>query len=179
MLAASPVPDAEEWAIHDHEGFHPIAIHEYADIEEVCAMAAFIDAHGELGAALIDHLDRNVETARRALEKHYAGCFCSLADFAQELIEDTSSPLALLAHYIDYDAMACDMSLNGAGFTIEAGFESVQVFWARWEADHHGSGSSNKWMCCRRADHTAFTDRARIALSYDAVLAKPECFLRR
>ena len=38
MLAASPIPNAEEWAIHDHEGFHGLTIHEYEDIEKVAEL---------------------------------------------------------------------------------------------------------------------------------------------
>ena len=34
-------------------------------------------------------------------------------------------------HYIDYEAMARDMELNGDVFTIALGFEDVHVFWSR------------------------------------------------
>lgn len=42
MLARSPIPDAEEHAIHDYEGFEGVRIAEYADIERVSEIAAFI-----------------------------------------------------------------------------------------------------------------------------------------
>ena len=42
MLAKSPIPDAEEWAIHDYEGFASIRISEYASFERVAELAGFI-----------------------------------------------------------------------------------------------------------------------------------------
>lgn len=67
MLARSPIPDAEEHAIHDYEGFGPMRIAEYAGIEEVAEIAAFIAEHGELGAALLDHYSGDIDEAREAI----------------------------------------------------------------------------------------------------------------
>ena len=50
MLAASPETGAEEWAIHDYEGFESASLSEYASFETVCALAEFIGGHGRLGA---------------------------------------------------------------------------------------------------------------------------------
>lgn len=35
MLKASPITDAEEWAIHDYEDFEGVRIEEYSGIDEV------------------------------------------------------------------------------------------------------------------------------------------------
>ena len=48
MLAASPIPDAEEHAIHDYEGFEGVSISEYAGIETVTKLAAFIAEYSAL-----------------------------------------------------------------------------------------------------------------------------------
>lgn len=53
MLAASPEENAEEWAIHDFEGFGSFSLNEYEGIESVQEMAVFIGEHGELGAEVI------------------------------------------------------------------------------------------------------------------------------
>ncbi|MFX9180936.1 antirestriction protein ArdA, partial [Acinetobacter baumannii] len=45
MLAKSPVPDAEEWAIHDYEGFAGIRISEYEGIERIAELAGFLAEH--------------------------------------------------------------------------------------------------------------------------------------
>ena len=50
MLAASPIPGSDEWALHDHEGFEGASLSEYASFETVCALADFIAEHGRLGA---------------------------------------------------------------------------------------------------------------------------------
>jgi len=127
MLASSPVEDAEEWAIHDYEGFGSHSLSEYEGIERVHELAIFIEEHEELGAALLEHFCGNLDDASRALEEHM-GCHSNLADYAQQLTEDTTDIPKHLEFYIDYEAMARDMELNGDVFTIETGHEQVHVF---------------------------------------------------
>ena len=55
MLAASPIPNAEEWAIHDYEGFEGASLEEYSSFETVAALSEFIGEHGRLGAELYSH----------------------------------------------------------------------------------------------------------------------------
>src|SRR5258708_494228 len=52
LLANSPMPDAEEVAIHGHEGFYSLQIDEYESIKDVHSKALFISEHGGLGAEL-------------------------------------------------------------------------------------------------------------------------------
>ncbi len=130
MLAASPVPLAEEWAIHDHEGFEGAKIEEFLSIQRIVDLAAFIAEHGELGGKLLQHFGGDLDDATAAFEEH-AGEHKSLADFAQDLTEETTEIPENLANYIDYQAIARDMELNGDVFTIELGFECVHVFWSR------------------------------------------------
>ena len=42
ILEASPISDAEEWAIHDYEGFEGAPLSEYQGIESVAEPADFI-----------------------------------------------------------------------------------------------------------------------------------------
>ena len=78
------MPVAEEWSIHDYEGFEGIQLSEYTGIEQVAALAAFIAEHGELGAKLYVHFGE-IDAAREAFEDHYAGEFRSVAEFAEEI----------------------------------------------------------------------------------------------
>ena len=48
MLKQSPIPNAEEWSIHDHEGFEGIRLSEWEGFAQVHELAQFIDTHGEL-----------------------------------------------------------------------------------------------------------------------------------
>ncbi|WCT74293.1 antirestriction protein ArdA [Sphingomonas naphthae] len=128
MLAASPIADAEEWAIHDFEGFGRNRIHESDSFERIAGLAAFIAEHGALGAALIDHCDGDLERAREVMEDGYLGCHASLADYVQELTEDANVVPEQLRYYINWQAMARDAELNGDLFTIETAWNAVHVF---------------------------------------------------
>jgi antirestriction protein len=131
MLAASPEPDAEEWAIHDYEGFEGAPIGEYSSLETIAEYAEFITEHETLGGKLLEHYGGDLEDAKAALEE-YCGEFESVEDYARDLTEQTGTQIPeSLANYIDYAAMAHDMEMGGDVFTIETGFQQVHVFWAR------------------------------------------------
>ncbi|WP_284154937.1 antirestriction protein ArdA [Algicella marina] len=128
MLAASPMEDAEEWAIHDYEGFEGVRLSEWSGFAEVAKLAAFIAEHGKIGAELITYLG-SLEDARKAIEDSYAGAYRSLAEFAEEMTEQSTDIPENLRFYIDYDRMARDIEINDV-FTVETGFEQVHVFWS-------------------------------------------------
>jgi antirestriction protein len=131
MLAASPEQPAEEWAIHDFEGFGSYHLSEWTGFPEVAAIAALIVEHGVIAAEVLVHYAGDIDEARTALEERYAGVHRSLADFVADLTCETAPPPEHLANYIDWDAMARDMELNGDVFTVETGDEEVHVFWSR------------------------------------------------
>jgi len=129
MLEQSPISNAEEWAIHDYEGFEGAELFEYSSLENVVALVEFINEHGRLGAKLLNHFGNDFNDANKALENHAGECE-SLADFAQELTEESTKIPKNLAFYIDYEAMAKDMEMSGDVFTIELRFDQIHVFWA-------------------------------------------------
>ena len=130
VLKTSPIPDAEEWAIHDYEGFEGLDISEYEGIESVYEKAAFIEEHGRMGAMLAEHFGGDMEEARKALDDQYAGSYKSLADFAEDITEQTTVIPDTLQYYIDYERMGRDMAISDV-FTIEAAFDEIHVFWSR------------------------------------------------
>ena len=131
MLAASPEPDAEEWAIHDYEGFEGVPISEYASFDSVCALAAFITEHGALGAKVYRNFSEDLSQAEAAFED-YAGEYRSAADFAEELFRDSGTEIpASLDYYIDWTALARDMALNGEIMVFQTGFDEVHIFRSR------------------------------------------------
>ncbi|QEI11815.1 antirestriction protein ArdA [Cellvibrio japonicus] len=129
MLAASPVEAAEEYAIHDYEGFEGYDLGEYAGIKSAHEIACFIEEYPDFGSALLGHFG-NLDEARQAAEDCYCGCYTSLADYAQELTEETTTIPESLKFYIDYESMARDMDYSGNVFTLETGHEQVHVFWS-------------------------------------------------
>jgi antirestriction protein len=131
MLAASPEGFAEEYVIHDYEGFGSYALSEYASIETAHEVACFIAEHPDFGGELLNHFDGDLEEAKTAAEYNYCGCYKSLADYAQELTEETTRIPENLTYYIDYERMGRDMEMSGDIFTLETNFETVHVFWSR------------------------------------------------
>ena len=130
LLACSPITGAEEYAIHDYEGFGSCTLTQYTSLCEAHGIACFIAEHGELAPELLDILG-DIEQARQALEENYAGCYTSVADFAEELTEQSGDIPERLAPYIDYGRMAYDLEVGGDIFTVETGFETVHIFWSR------------------------------------------------
>lgn len=129
MLAESPEGFAEEYAIHDYEGFGGYALGEYAGLEAAHEIACFIQEYPNFGGELLNNFGGDLEEARAAAEENYCGCYKSLADYAQELTEDTTQIPESLAYYIDYERMGRYIELNGDVYTIETSYEEIHIFW--------------------------------------------------
>lgn len=131
MLAASPIPQTEEWSIHDCEGFEGANLSEYASFDTVCELADFIGEHGSLGAKLYTHFGDRLEEAKAAFED-YAGEFKSAADFAEDITRECGAEIPKsLEYYIDWEALARDMEMSGEILAIRTGFDEVHIFWQR------------------------------------------------
>ena len=128
MLARSPVEDAEEYAIHDYEGFEGVSISEYAGFDSVARMAAFIAKRGALGAGLLEQFSGDMDQAESMLQDCYHGQFASLADYMEELTNESVTIPEVLRYYVDWDAMARDAEMGGDLFTIETAHGEVHVF---------------------------------------------------
>ena len=131
MLATSPIPDAEEHAIHDYDGFEGCTISEYASFDKVCELADFVAEHGALGTKLYRFFGDDLEEAR-AVFNDYAGAYASAAEFAEQLHEETGTEIPQsLQYYIDWQAFARDMALNGEIIVCQTSFDEVHIFWSR------------------------------------------------
>lgn len=128
MLAASQAVGAEEWAIHDYEDFGGIRIEEHTGFERVSALAMFIEEHGEMGAALLNHCNGDLGEAQEAIADRYLGEHASLADYVQELTEESTNIPKQLRYYVDWEAMARDAEMSGYLFTLETESNEVHVF---------------------------------------------------
>ncbi|MFU0504177.1 antirestriction protein ArdA [Pseudaminobacter sp. NGMCC 1.201702] len=128
MLARSPIEHAEEYAIHNYEGFEGVSIHEYAGIDTVARIAAFIAEHGALGAGLLEQFSGDMDQAESTLQDCYHGQFPKLADYMEELTTESVTIPDALRYYVDWDAMARDAEMAGEFFTIETAYGEVHVF---------------------------------------------------
>ena len=120
MLVESPVPNAEEWAIHDYTNFGSYPLSEHASISSVCEVAAFIEEHGDLGIELAAHIGGDLDNARDVIENNYHGVHNSELDFATDLFDECYSAEIPenLRYYIDYDAFRRDLFM-GDYYSIE------------------------------------------------------------
>jgi len=128
VLESSPIEDAEEYAIHDYEGFPKSSIGEYTSIDTVVELAEFMDEHGDLGEMVLDHFCGDIEDAEKAIE-NYAGEYQSLADFAEEISDGCYNIPEALQYYIDWQSMGRDMEMGGDIYSIETGYQEVHIFW--------------------------------------------------
>ena len=130
MLASSPEEGAEEWAIHDYEGFGEVSLSEWESFERVREIALFLEETPAVGSELLNYYGGDLEAAKRAAEESYTGTYISLASYAEEWTDNTAEIPEDLAYYIDYERMGRDWELSGEIFTIEVAHDEVHVFWA-------------------------------------------------
>jgi len=132
MLGKSRELVAEEYAIHDHEGF-PIRVREY-DISELLGFMeeynqceewereAFLAYLGNAGA--FTYVDYS------SFEDAYHGEHDSALDFAYDLIEGNGMLEKVpedIANYFDYEAYARDLGYEGWSF-VDSDAGTVYVF---------------------------------------------------
>jgi len=130
MLSESPEKFSEEFALHDYEGFQSYSVSEYQSLASVNEIACFIEQWGKLGSMILCEYN-DIEKSISILEEDYCGCYPSVADYAQELTEETTQIPESLAMYIDYERMANDLEVGGDIFTIETAYNEVHIFMNR------------------------------------------------
>lgn len=131
MLALSPEPIAEEWAIHDREGFGAWCPREYESIDTVALVARWIASVGEVFGSLLYHLG-DLDDAIKYMSEAYRGAWDSLLDYVENFIDDIYGHELkklpdILRYHIDYEGIARDIELSGDIFTIEVDAK-VHVF---------------------------------------------------
>ena len=133
MLAASPTPGAEEFAIHDHEGLGDIG--EFESIDRVAAIGQAVANAGDDAPALLAWLDNDNANDPDEFADHYTGQWESLAAFAEQFHDDCGDiPNCPLAAYIDWGAVGSDMGHSGKVWTSPVRWRDgggVYVFWNR------------------------------------------------
>lgn len=127
MLAASPefraFPQggpAEEWAIHDYEGFGSWKLSEWENIEKVSMVAQAIADHGDPYAAWLENTGGDSYDVSD-FEAEYQGDYPSRAEFAEQWHEGVNSCDEYLWSYIDWDAVARDMEYGEFWFAQHEG----------------------------------------------------------
>jgi len=119
------VASAEEWAIHDYEGFHGVKIEESEDFETVSEIAQAIEEHGEAFAAFMQYDDFDVERFQEA----YCGKYDTEQDYAEELFDEIYLPEVpeSVRYYIDYEKFSRDLFISDY-YSIDAEDGGVFIF---------------------------------------------------
>lgn len=133
MLKASPAEGAEEWAIHDYEGFGSYKVEEWTSFDEIAELAEAIKNSGhdlELISGVMDELHVSAQEAIEYIEDNYLGEFDSLTAYAWDYLESTGEWDSIPKHlqgYFDIDAYTRDIELNGEVITIGASNRNIYV----------------------------------------------------
>lgn len=130
MLKESPSASeecpAEEWAIHDFDGFGSLRLDESEDLDKLCEIAKAYEEHGEPLLAWLGYCRSNeVED----FAEKYQGEWASLAEYVEEYHDDCGATKEIpeaFKNYIDWESMAHDWDLNDV-LTLDSP-EGVWVF---------------------------------------------------
>ena len=136
MLNASPEPVAEEWAIHDYEGFGPLRLDEYENLRTVAKVARGIAEHGPAYAHWADIVGIHDPGELERFEDCYLGHTEIVEAYAEELLADMGAfelverviPEHLQPYVtVDVAGFARDLELSG-DITTSEGDGGVYVF---------------------------------------------------
>ncbi len=128
ILKQSPEQFAEEWAIHDYEGFGDIRIAEYHGLAEVSRLALLVEEHGEAFAAYAAHVGQETAT-QDAFFDAYSGHWESELAYAEHLFDELylHEIPEHVRYYVDYEAFSRDLFMDGY-FSVSASDHGVHVF---------------------------------------------------
>ena len=131
MLNRSPKPIAEEWAIHDYEGFGDFHLSEYESLDVVARLGAGIAEHGEAFAAYASLVGTEPDMLED-FEDHYLGTWDSLEEYAENLLDDLGVDTEALGPdtlqpYLRFDLEAFARDLVSE-LNVSRGRQGVHVF---------------------------------------------------
>ena len=114
MLESSPMPDAEEWAVHDTDGLPYLG--EWPDLNQLAQIAQGIEECGDAYRAYLECFDADT-TSIEDFHERYLGEYRGREDFAADWLEQTGGLADVPEHlqaYIDFDAYGRDLLIDGA-----------------------------------------------------------------
>jgi antirestriction protein len=132
VMATSPEPHAEEWAVHDYEGFGPLRVPEYISVGSLARIGRGIAENGLAFAGWLScrGLDDDLN---ESFEEHCRGQWPSLTAYVEELLDDLGvDPAAPAPDWlrpyvsVDVDGLARDMASDLE--VVEAPDGSVWLF---------------------------------------------------
>jgi antirestriction protein len=113
IMCSAQYPSAEEWAIHDYDGFGGYKINEYTSVDELVRLTEVIDENAE--AFLLYASDVGLDYAIENFEEAFQGEHDSELDFTYQLVDDLGYLEQMpenLRGYFDYEAFKHDLFIN-------------------------------------------------------------------
>jgi antirestriction protein len=99
ILASSPIPREEEWAIHDYEGFGSIKLDEWTSPETIAALSDLIEEQGEVPVSYaVNMAGVKTDEIEEFLQDAYLGAVHEGQDeydWAWDYLEDTGAMAGL------------------------------------------------------------------------------------
>lgn len=121
MLAAAPSPGAEEWGIFDFEGFSPLRLSEYEDLDLVSTLANGISEYGPVFAYWAEHVECDRDRLGHFEDAHL-GTYPSRTEYVEQLLRDAGVDPVAAMHlepwvepyvFVDALALARDLEMSG------------------------------------------------------------------
>jgi antirestriction protein len=114
MLATSPAPDAEEYAVHDFEGFGAYRVSEWSNVSTLVAIAEAVEEFGPFILAYLAEVHDDLGDAVAAVEEMTeADNFAAYAyEMANDCVLAEVDPSSTLARYFDFDAFERDLAYD-------------------------------------------------------------------
>lgn len=131
MLAGSPEPLAEEWAIHDYEGFGALRLSEWESFERLSAIARGIVEHGGAFSAWLAYDSSHDPSDMESFEDAYRGEWGSMRDYAEDYADEVGMYAAAESSgfaYVTVDLDMLERDLNIELYTAPSDHHSVFVF---------------------------------------------------
>ncbi|MCA1709304.1 MAG: antirestriction protein ArdA, partial [Actinobacteria bacterium] len=145
MLNASPVLGAEEYAIHDHEGFTGYPLGEYEDLAFVSRLAQGIAIHGHAFAAYADWIGPE-DVALERFNEHLEGTYPTREAWAEEVANEVfewpryleTIPEPLRSHItLDFASLALELEQDRHVVEGDEGvYVSIQMTKAKTVGPH-------------------------------------------
>ena len=124
VLKSSPIPNAEEYAIHDYNNFPNLG--EYPNLEDIIKVVDAINEHGadEINAFLSNYQIEDLDS----FSDMFVGEYSSFSEYAEQMAEDTiliDCPEHIKS-YFDYQKFERDLSMDDT--EIDAPNGNVFIF---------------------------------------------------
>jgi len=131
MLKETDQEYAEEWAIHDYEGFGGIKIGEYEPFDTVCKLAKLIEKFPAAAVSFAYDCTNDVDCVESYIDQNYCGEHDSEESFAEQYCDDMGDLNNIpnfIKYNINWEGVARDMFTYDYGYTQDEETGNIHVF---------------------------------------------------